>query len=344
MKRSLFFALLVTTIAASAPARADDARARADALFQRGRDLFRRGDTAEACDAFAESQQLDPAVGTLLNLAACHEKQGRTASAWAEFKDVAEQAARAGQAQREKYARERVAELGARLSMLVVTVERRDAPTHVLLDGREIAKELLGTEIPVDPGDHALEAYEDGAPHEVERVHVVAGPVRIERVLLRRPPAPLPAPTEPPKAEPVTSATLAPPPSAIPSAIPTPRDVTVPASPTPWSRSPKLGYLGVATGVIGIGFGAYFGVRAIGEKADGDALCRGHVCTSDGLTHHDAARTDAWISTGAFALGALGAGLAVYSFTSRGGAGPTALRAAPIVSRDYVGFAAEKGW
>src|SRR5260221_7312921 len=60
----------------------------AQALFEEARALMNSQHVEEACLKFAESQRLDPASGTLLNLAVCHEKQGRTATAWSEYNDV----------------------------------------------------------------------------------------------------------------------------------------------------------------------------------------------------------------------------------------------------------------
>lgn len=56
-------------------------RARADALFHEGRDAMRAGDVPAACAKFAESEGLDPAKGTLLNLAFCEESAGNLVAA-----------------------------------------------------------------------------------------------------------------------------------------------------------------------------------------------------------------------------------------------------------------------
>lgn len=67
------------------PAAAQSAATQADALFKQGRAQMAAGNLEAACTAFDSSQQLDPAVTTLLNLADCREKRGQLATAWGLF-------------------------------------------------------------------------------------------------------------------------------------------------------------------------------------------------------------------------------------------------------------------
>src|SRR4051812_6541321 len=85
-------------------------KATAESLFVEGRRLLAAGKYAEACPKFAESQQIDSGLGTLLNLGDCYEKNGQTASAWASFREAASTAARSSDS-REKVARDRAAAL-----------------------------------------------------------------------------------------------------------------------------------------------------------------------------------------------------------------------------------------
>ena len=60
-------------------------RASAEALFQQATKLMDEKRYGEACEKLAGSQDLDPALGTMLYLADCYEHAGRSASAGALF-------------------------------------------------------------------------------------------------------------------------------------------------------------------------------------------------------------------------------------------------------------------
>jgi hypothetical protein len=118
MKRPLFslFSLsLVFLSAASVRAAGSTDKVSAEALFDEGRKLMAAGKFADACPKFEASQELDPGVGTMLNLADCYEKTGRTASAWAEFRETVSAAHNAGSRDREEIARGRANDLEQKL-------------------------------------------------------------------------------------------------------------------------------------------------------------------------------------------------------------------------------------
>ena len=88
-RRSFLAALLAIVTLWAATARAQDTTAAAHALFDEGKKLVEKGDFAGACPKFRASLDLEVKLGTRLALATCLEKIGRTASAWAEFRDAA---------------------------------------------------------------------------------------------------------------------------------------------------------------------------------------------------------------------------------------------------------------
>ena len=108
--RHLAFLVSLAFIAGIArDAHAGDAAA-AQALFEQGKKLMAEKKYAEACPKFEESQKLRPGIGTLFNLADCHEKVGKLTAAYQEFKEVVERTKVALQPERQKIAEERVAE------------------------------------------------------------------------------------------------------------------------------------------------------------------------------------------------------------------------------------------
>src|SRR5262245_45677325 len=82
----LVSALSVSGIAAAQSERSDAAAA--EALFREGRAAADAGNHEKACKKFAESNRLDPAPGTVFNLADCEEKLGHVATAWTLFREV----------------------------------------------------------------------------------------------------------------------------------------------------------------------------------------------------------------------------------------------------------------
>src|SRR3954452_7512760 len=83
---------LAAGLASMSPRGASADLAGAEALFRQGRQLLSDGKTVAACEKFAASQHMNSSSGTLLNLADCHAREGKTASAWAEFLTAARMA------------------------------------------------------------------------------------------------------------------------------------------------------------------------------------------------------------------------------------------------------------
>src|SRR6185437_11777695 len=81
--------------------------ATAQALFDDGKRLMAAKDFAHACPKLVESQRLDPGGGTLFAIAICHEGEGKTATAWADYNVAGAEARRDGRRDREQAALEK---------------------------------------------------------------------------------------------------------------------------------------------------------------------------------------------------------------------------------------------
>ncbi len=148
-------ALLLTAIPRPARAEASSAdQAAAQSLFEQARKLMDAGQAERACPKLAESQRLDPGIGTLLNLGICYETAGQTASSYGAFGEAAVMARNAGDRARQGDAEQRAKAMEAKLSRLMIRVvaDPRPAGLTVKRDGRDVAEALFDTAIPVDPG------------------------------------------------------------------------------------------------------------------------------------------------------------------------------------------------
>jgi tetratricopeptide (TPR) repeat protein len=95
-------------------------KAAAEALFDRGLALMKEGKLQEACERLEQSQAIERGIGTMLYLAECYEKTGKTASAWALFREAASWAQAAGQSERAEAGKSRAARLEKGLSRLTI--------------------------------------------------------------------------------------------------------------------------------------------------------------------------------------------------------------------------------
>jgi tetratricopeptide (TPR) repeat protein len=128
----------------------------AEALFQEGRQLLAKGNLTEACARFGESYALEASSGTLLNLALCHEKQDRIATAWAEYRAAARLASSQGRDDRVAVAEGKAAALESRLPRLTFVAETSVRDLRVVGDDGALGEGgmSVGVALPVDPGVH----------------------------------------------------------------------------------------------------------------------------------------------------------------------------------------------
>ncbi len=161
-------ALLLFVSAASAVtsgariARANGAQEQqlAQALFDEARRLMDKKRYSEACPKLAESQRLDPGGGTLLNLAICHEKEGKLATAKNDYDEALAVAVKDGRKDRQLIARERLVAVDKSVPRLsvVVPLSSDTEDLEVKLDGLVLHRAAWGVATPVDPGAHVVEA------------------------------------------------------------------------------------------------------------------------------------------------------------------------------------------
>ena len=232
---------------------AADSAAAAQALFVEGRGLVREGRYAEGCEKLEQSRHLDPAPGTVINLADCYEKLGKVASAWLAFHEAAATAQRYGRAEWAEKARERASALEPNVPHLTVAVDEPAPGTTVRRAGVLVEESALGSPVPVNPGAYVIDAVAPGRRPWSTRLVVEAA----TRVVLHVP-----------RLAEETSNALTPAP-------------VVPCAPAPVTgslqRTIALGLAAVA--VVPIGIGSYFGVRAISRNDSAGALCPTSACT-----------------------------------------------------------------
>jgi hypothetical protein len=272
----------------------------AEALFEEGRSLVAAGKYAEACPKFADSERLGPSVATLLNLANCWERVGRTATAWATYREAASAANAAGRKDYLATAQRRADGLAPKLARLIVTVAQPAPGQQVKRDGVLVDSAEWSLGIPVDTGPHTVEASAPGRKSWSITVDVAQDGAQSTVGIppLEEGPPGEPAPVA------ATPATAVGPAAAPPSGA---------ATPAPVAESNRGGSQRVAAavvagvGVIGLAVGGVFALGAKSKYNDSLDNCEKSnpdLCSATGVSQRDDARSAGNVATVFVGVGA----------------------------------------
>jgi hypothetical protein len=271
----------------------------------------------------AESQHLDPGTGTLLALGLCHEGAGATASALTELLAVVTASERT-RPDRAALARQHADAVSLRLSTVTVDV-RPESSDHatVTLDGGPLPP-AKWAKLPLDPGDHVLEAKVPGGTPWQTSLHVPAGPsAQVIAVPSLEPAAATPARPSPP------------PP------LPSPEEEAGTSRKT-------IGWIVAGSGAGLVVLGGVFGGLALSEHGSATTACPSSPCSSSsGVSDENQAKTFAWVSDFGVGLGLVGVGVGTYLLLTRGAPKATTgwmPRVTPTVAKGGGGLSLDGAW
>lgn len=306
---------LSDTAWAQAPTPGSD-KVAAQALFEDGRALAAAGKYTDACPKFAESERLDPSPSTLLNLANCWEKLGRTATAWATYREAESAASAAKRPDYMDTAERHARTLVPVLARLTIAVQQPIEGLQVKRDGVLVGSAEWGAAIPIDAGSHTLEASAPGYKAWATKVDVTHDGAQV-------------AVTVPPlEGLPVE----APGPAVTSASAPT-NPVDSPSSERPPPQLPEERTSGASTqrtvglvvggaGLVGVGVSGVFALIANGKKQDSLGNCRPdhpNQCNANGVSLRNDARSAGDVATVAVVAGgvALATGAVVWLMAPR---------------------------
>jgi hypothetical protein len=325
-------ALLAPAGTARAQASSGNEKVTAEALFEDARALVAQGKYAEACPKFADSERLDPSSATVLNLANCWEKAGRTATAWATYMEAASLANAVGRKDYLAAAQRHADALALKLARLTVSVQEPVEGMQVRRDGVLVDRAEWGAPIPIDTGSHAIDASAPGHKAWALRVEVTQDGSSATVTVPVLEAAPVEAP-------PPSSAT------APPAGLSSP--AVSPASPSADTGAPNggsqrtVGLVLAGLGVVGLGVATGFAVSAKSKYNDSLVNCQQppgnrDLCDAQGVTQRNDARTRGDVATVLFGVGtaALVGGAVLWLSAPHGasaGRGVAALAVVPTV-------------
>jgi hypothetical protein len=281
--------VLVSALLTCTRARADDARdpAAAEELFRQGRAASQKKDFTTACAKFRESNRLDPAVGTVFNIADCEEKLGRLATSWTLFQEVMQRLP--SDDERRTIASERARSLEARVPMLTIHLAPTDRTDVVVRrDGVVLGAASLETALPVDPGEHTVIVEAPGTQSALFTSQVGAGEHASLEVKL----------------------------GTLSTSTGLPKDSALQTSAPPAQSSHTAAYLVGGVGIAGMITGVVAGLIVLNKKSTVNSECVDKRCSQAGIDAANSGKTFGVVTTVGFVAGALGLGTATYLFLS----------------------------
>jgi hypothetical protein len=266
--------LLLLGIVLGSSAHAEDRTAtlNAESLFTEGLAAMDRKDYAAACAKFEASLRLAAGVGTMLNLARCEERLGRTASAWLRYRETAAAAAAAKQPKREVEARTRAAELEPKLCRLRI---RLDASLprggEVLRDEALVDPAAFDTPIAVDPGRHVVSVRLGGeTAWKTTELWSLNETMGCHEITIH-----VPAISEPKPPMPSASAAVA---TAAPTTSKPAIVEPLPVRSHPWSTQRTWALVSVGLGAVGFGIATGLAIDARSTFRGASSQCSSAGC------------------------------------------------------------------
>ena len=283
----------------------------AEALSEQARSLMKQGDFEHACPKFKQSYDLDPAGGTLLDLAECYEKQGRFASAWSSFKEALVVAQRDGRPEQVEYVKKHLAIVEPKVSKITIEVpsDVNEPGLSVALDGAPLGDAAWGVGMPVDPGAHQITARAPNKQSYEQTVQIENSSTSVKI----------------PKLE-AASSTSGPVPIAVDQDV-AKKPVVDEAKSGNSQRT--VGFVLGGAGIVALGVGSYFGLHAMSKWSDRKDNCPDGACTLAAKSAGDDAKSAALISDIGFGVGIIAAGVGTYLVLSANPATEASAHARP---------------
>lgn len=280
-RRMLFFCVAVAVQLLSASSRADDKHRLAEEKFRSGREAVSHGDCLLAIELFRASNDLEPGLGKILNIAICEETLGHLVVAKAHFEEILRQLPRGDE--RIAITKDHLSALAERTPAITLRLaEGTPTQTVIKLDDKAVEASSLGSEVQVDPGRHVVTVICAGRADSRREVSLDVGS-RLTLSLVAG--APLPKVFSSPTVD----------------------------SGAPLGGRSVAGYLFGALGVAGLGAGAVMGGVAISVHDATESRCPTHRgCSQEVIHDASVGQTLSTASAVAIPAGVVLSGVGVY--------------------------------